>query len=95
MKSNRASQSPNLFNDLESVLNDPDEFSFHSALERNVERGPSKTPDKLLASVPPSVILKDKKSSLLFDSFDFHKVVDIDNLDSNLSQVNDQANSSQ
>ncbi len=73
------SQSPNLFNDLESVLNDSEEFSFHSALSNNVENVPVKTPEKLLSSVSPSVIMI-KKSSL-FDSFEFDKPVDIENLE--------------
>ena len=68
------SASPNLFNDLESVLNQPDGFGFHSALSDNVVNVPAKTPEKLLTSVPPSVIMN-KKNSLLFDSFE-----DIDNL---------------
>ena len=67
------SQSPNLFSDLESVLNDSEEFSFHSALSNNVENVPAKTPDKMLTSVPPSVIMI-KKSSL-FDAFEFDKPV--------------------
>ena len=73
------SQSPNLFSDLESVLNDSEEFSFHSALSNNVENVPAKTPDKMLTSVPPSVIMI-KKSSL-FDAFEFDKPVDIENLE--------------
>lgn len=55
------SQSPSLFNDLESVLSD--DFTFHSALSNNVENVPAKTPEKLLASVPPSVIMNNKKAS--------------------------------
>jgi hypothetical protein len=55
------SQSPSLFNDLESVLGE--EFAFHSALATNsVENVPAKTPEKLLASVPPSVIMNSKKA---------------------------------
>ena len=56
------SQSPSLFNDIESVLSE--EFAFHSALSNSVENvPPAKTPEKLLASVPPSVIMNNKKSS--------------------------------
>ena len=90
----RVSQSPNLFNDLESVLNDTEEFSFHSALARNVERVPSKTPEKLL-SVPPSVIMNDKKSSLIFDSFEFDKAVGIESLDSHLAVAGGQTSATQ
>lgn len=60
------SQSPSLFNDLESVLSE--EFAFHSALSHHVENVPAKTPEKLLASVPPSVIMN-KKCSVGFDNF--------------------------
>ena len=82
------SQSPNLFNDLESVLNESDEFSFHSALSANVENVPSKTPEKLLTSVPPSVIMNNKKTSLMFESFDYDKADDISSLDTSLQPLN-------
>jgi hypothetical protein len=66
------SQSPGLFNDLESVLSE--DFAFHSALANSVENVPAKTPEKLLASVPPSVIMNGKKSPVGFESFtDFAK----------------------
>ena len=74
------SQSPNLFNDLESVLNHSEEFAFHSALSSSVENVPAKTPEKLLASVPPLVIMNKKNPSLMFENFEFDKPVDIDNL---------------
>ena len=64
------SQSPNLFSDIESVLNQPEGFGFHSTLSNNVVNVPSKTPEKMLASVPPSVIMNKKSSMMLFNSFE-------------------------
>ena len=62
-----ASQSPNLFNDLESVLNESEAFAFHSALSANVGNTAAKTPEKLLASVPPAII--SKKSTIIYDAY--------------------------
>ena len=68
----RVTASPNLLNDIESVLRETDEFSFHSALTSSVDSGgvpgPAKTPEKLLTSIPPTEIMK-KKPSLIFEDF--------------------------
>ena len=61
------SQSSSIFSDLESVLNEASDFSFHSELADS-ERLQVKTPDKLLASVPPAVIMDNKKSAITFDN---------------------------
>ena len=66
----RVTASPNLLNDIESVLRETDEFPFHSALTSQVENvpGPAKTPEKLLTSIPPAEIMK-KKPQMLFEDF--------------------------
>eukprot|EP00088_Acartia_fossae_P060135 TRINITY_DN7194_c0_g1_i5.p1 TRINITY_DN7194_c0_g1~~TRINITY_DN7194_c0_g1_i5.p1 ORF type:complete len:1231 (-),score=308.17 TRINITY_DN7194_c0_g1_i5:261-3479(-) len=68
----RVTASPNLLNDIESVLRETDEFSFHSALTSSVDSGvvpgPPKTPEKLLTSIPPTEIMK-KKPSIMFEDF--------------------------
>ena len=66
----RVTASPNLLNDIESVLRETDEFSFHSALSSSGDNvpGPSKTPEKLLTSIPPAEIMK-KKTSMLFEDY--------------------------
>ena len=67
------SQSSSIFSDLESVLNEATDFSFHPELGDS-ERLQVKTPDKLLASVPPAVIMDNKKSAISFDNIlDFDK----------------------
>ena len=67
------SQSSSIFSDLESVLNEATDFTFHSDLP-GPERLHVKTPDKLLASVPPAVIMDNKKSAITFDNIlDFDK----------------------
>ena len=60
------SQSSSIFSDLESVLNEATEFSFHPELA-GAERCRVKTPEKMLASVPPAAIM-DKKSTISFDN---------------------------
>ena len=62
------SQSSSIFSDLESVLNEATDFSFHSALAGS-DRLQVKTPEKLLASVPPSAIMDNKKPSISFGNF--------------------------
>merc|ERR1712130_763603 len=67
------SQSSSIFSDLESVLNEATDFSFHSALAGS-ERLTVKTPEKLLASIPPAAIMDNKKSAISFENYvDFEK----------------------
>ena len=67
------SQSSSIFSDLECVLNEATDFSFHSALAGS-ERLTVKTPEKLLASIPPAAIMDNKKSAISFENFvDFEK----------------------
>ena len=60
------SQSSSIFSDLESVLNEATDFSFHSELA-GPDRCQVKTPEKMLASVPPAEIMN-KKSAITFDN---------------------------
>merc|ERR550532_2925119 len=63
------SESNEIFSDLESVLSEAADFSFHSALasaHTGADRLTVKTPEKLLTSVPPAVIMEQKKSQLPF-----------------------------
>ena len=71
----RVTASPNLLNDIESVLRETDEFTFHSAMSSTVDSVTSasvsaslKTPEKELTSIPPTEIMI-KKPSSLFDNF--------------------------
>ena len=75
------SQSSSIFSDLESVLNEATDFTFHSELPGS-ERLQVKTPDKLMASVPPAVIM-DNKSALSFDN-----ILDFDKNEENKSLCN-------
>merc|ERR1719500_730336 len=63
------SESNEIFSNLESVLSEAADFSFHSALasaHTGADRLTVKTPEKLLTSVPPAVIMEQKKSQLPF-----------------------------
>ena len=60
------SQSSSIFSDLESVLNEAGDFTFHSELG-GAERCQVKTPEKLLHSVPPAAVM-DKKTAISFDN---------------------------
>ena len=86
------SQSSSIFSDLESVLNEATDFTFHSELPGS-ERLQVKTPDKLMASVPPAVIM-DNKSALSFDNIlDFDKNQEDKSLCSQPSSTNESSGS--
>merc|ERR1712130_335509 len=66
------SESNEIFSDLESVLSEAADFSFHSALasaHTGADRLNVKTPEKLLTSVPPAVIMEPVYCALCQDSF--------------------------
>ena len=68
------SQSSSIFSDLESVLNEASDFTFHAELGES--RCQVKTPEKLLQSVPPAAVMN-KKTAISFDNIlNFEKSTD-------------------
>ena len=59
------SQSSSIFSDLESVLNEASDFTFHAELGEG--RCQVKTPEKLLQSVPPAAVMN-KKTAISFNN---------------------------
>ena len=79
------SQSSSIFSDLESVLNEASDFTFHAELGES--RCQVKTPEKLLQSVPPAVVMN-KKTAISFDNIlnNFEKASDSKQLQSPICQ---------
>ena len=78
------SQSSSIFSDLESVLNEASDFTFHAELGES--RCHVKTPEKLLQSVPPAAVMN-KKTAISFDNIlNFEKATDTKQLQSPICQ---------
>ena len=78
------SQSSSIFSDLESVLNEASDFTFHAELGES--RCQVKTPEKLLQSVPPAAVMN-KKTAISFDNIlSFEKATDSKQLQNPICQ---------
>ena len=78
------SQSSSIFSDLESVLNEASDFTFHAELGES--RCQVKTPEKLLQSVSPAAVMN-KKTAISFDNIlNFEKATDTKQLQSPICQ---------